>query len=118
MVWENWLIAISVLLIALAFVVLAIFIIVTLLSLKRVVTDLDDKVRAFDPIFRVVNQAGSIIEKKADKIQHALDETGDDICRKCEQRRESHFNVAMEVAEWAIIGLSLWQKFKERKKRS
>lgn len=117
MSWESWLIAISILIIALAFVALAIFVIVTLLSLRQMVNDLDQKVRAFDPIFRVVNQAGQALERKAAKVEQLSEEIEESVCRKYEHKREGVVNTAMEVAEWAIIGMSLWQKIQERRRR-
>lgn len=116
--WESWLITLSVVIVALAFVALAVFIIKTLLSLRQMVNDLDQKVHDFDPLFRVVNQAGMVIERKAQKVQEFSEEFEESLNRKKHARRENQSNTAMDVAELAVIGLSLWQKIQERRRRS
>lgn len=114
---EGWLIAISIGVIALAFVALVIFVILALLSMRRMVQDLDDKVRTFDPLFRVVNKAGNAIERKASKIKQLSEDVEEEVCIERECRRDSTVNTAMEVAEWALIGMALWQKIREKKWR-
>ena len=46
----TWLIAVSISVIALAFVALIVFVIMTLISLRKMVDDLDARVRTFDPL--------------------------------------------------------------------
>jgi uncharacterized protein YoxC len=111
----NWLIVASICLVALAFVALVIYLILTLLSLRRMVRDLDDKVHSLDPIFRVVAKAGSAIEKKATHMRQLSEEIEDSTSYECSRRRDRPVNTAMEVAEWALIGMALWQKIKERR---
>jgi|GEM_PF-5020931 len=115
MTWESWLIAISVVIIALAFTALIVFVIMTLLSLRQMVNDLDEKVRTFDPLFRVVNKAGLAIEKKASKIKQLSEDVEEE--EPGELQRNRPVNTAMEVAEWAMIGMALWQKIREKKWR-
>lgn len=110
-----WLIAISIGIVALAFVALVVFVILALLSLRQMVNDLDNKVRSFDPLFRVVSKAGSAIEKKASKIRQLSEEVEGSIPEERHPQAERAVNTAMEVAEWALIGLALWQKIKERR---
>jgi uncharacterized protein YoxC len=113
MVWEHWLIGISVVIIAIAFVVLVIFVILALNSMKQMLNDLDQKVRSFDPLFRVLNKAGNVIEKKAEK---QLDDVEESLTREREYKRHNGVNAAIEVAEWALVGLALWQKIRERRR--
>lgn len=115
----NWFIAVSVGVVAIAFVALIIFVIMTLISLRKMVDDLDTRVRTFDPLLRVVNKAGNAIERKTAHIKQLSDEIEDEeeVVRH-ESRRGSAVNTAMEVAEWALIGMALWDKIKEKKWRS
>jgi len=117
MSWENWLIAISVGVIAIAFVILVIYVILALLSMKRMVNDLDQKVHALDPLFRVVSKAGNVIEKKTDIELAAVEEA---MLREREPppppRRNGAVNAALEVAEWALVGFSLFQKIREKRR--
>ncbi len=117
MSWENWLIGISIFVIALAFVALVIFLIVTLVSLRHIVTDLDQKVRAFDPIFRVVNRAGEAIEQKTAHMERTVADVDEAVSERYESKKEGGISTAMEVAEWALIGLTLWQRIQKRKRR-
>jgi len=109
MICENWLVAVSIGMIAIAFVVLIIFVILALLAMRRMVMDIDQKVHSFDPLFRVVSKAGSVIERKAAKAKQFSEDV--------EPRGGSGINTAMEVAEWAMIGLALWQKIREKRER-
>lgn len=114
MSWENWLLSISAIIVAVAFVVLVIYVIIALLSMKRMVNDIDQKIHSFDPLFRVLNKAGNVIEKKTDQELADVEEA---LYREREPpRRNTGVNSAIEVAEWALIGLSLWQKIKERRR--
>jgi hypothetical protein len=114
MVWENWTLAICAIIVAAAFLVLVIYVIIALLSMKRIVNDLDQKIHAFDPLFRILTKAGNVIEKKTDQ---ELAEVEEELYKESEPpRRNGGVNTAIEVAEWALIGLSLWQKIRERRR--
>ena len=112
----TWLIAVSISIIALAFVALIVFVIMTLVSLRKMVDDLDARVRTFDPLLRVVNKAGNAIERKASHIkQLSEDVEEEEAFVHRERRRTGGMNTAMEVAEWALIGMALWEKIREKK---
>ncbi len=116
----TWLIAVSISIVALAFVALIVFVIMTLVSLRKMVDDLDTRVRTFDPLLRVVNKAGNAIERKASHIKQLsedVEEEEEEFVRR-ESRRGGAVNTAMEVAEWALIGMALWEKIREKKWRS
>ena len=114
---ESSLITISIGIIALAFVALVVFVILSLLSLRQVVKDLDEKVHSFDPLFRVVTKAGIALERKVTKVKQLADEVEESVSEKGIHRQDGAVNTAMEVAEWAMIGLALWQKIKERRSK-
>jgi uncharacterized protein YoxC len=111
MSWQMWLIAISAGIVAIAFVLLVIYVIRALLTIKSMMNDLDQKVHSFDPLFRVLNRAGSVIEKKADRRLSEAEELAER-----EPYKRSGVHTAMEVAEWALVGVSLWQKLRSRNK--
>lgn len=113
MIWENWLVAISVGIIALAFVALVIFVILALISIKQMLNDVDQKIHSLDPLFRIVSKAGNVMEKKAVK---QLSEVEERVSEEREYQRSHGVNTAMEIAEWALIGLALWQKFKDKRR--
>lgn len=112
MIWENWLVAISIGLIAVAFVVLVVFVILALVSMRKTVDDVEHKLHSLDPLFRVVSRAGNVMEKQAEK---KLADVEAEIRAESLQTRTGT-TTAMEVAEWALIGLALWQKIKERRR--
>jgi uncharacterized protein YoxC len=114
---ENWVITVSIGVVALACVALIVYLILALLSVRRMVQDLDEKVRTFDPLFRVVNKAGCAIERKASKIKQLSEEVEEECVTSHSPRKEGAVNTVMEVAEWALIGMALWQKLRERKWR-
>jgi uncharacterized protein YoxC len=114
---ESWIISISVGLVALACVALIIYLILALLAVRKMILDLDEKVRTFDPLFRVVNKAGSAIEHKAAKIKQLSEEVEEEYSSST-PKKDKAINTAMEVAEWALIGMALWQKIRERKWRA
>lgn len=111
MIWENWLVATSVGVIAIAFVVLVVYVILALKTTQSMLRDLDLKIHSFDPLFRIVSKAGLVIEKKATQ---ELEDVEEALAK--EPRRSTSVNTAMDVAEWALIGVSLWQKIKERRR--
>ena len=109
----TWLIAVSISIAALAFVALIVFVIMTLISLRKMVDDLDRRVRTFDPLLRVVNKAGNAIERKVSHMQQLSEEAEEE--ELVHRGRRGGVNTAMEVAEWALIGMALWQKIREKK---
>lgn len=113
----TWLIAVSISVIALAFVALIVFVIMTLISLRKMVDDLDARVRTFDPLLRVVNKAGNAIERKASHMKQLSEDVENEEFVHREGRRGGAVNTAMEVAEWALIGMALWEKIREKKWR-
>lgn len=117
MTWEYWLISISIGVVALAFVALVVYLIKMLVSIKGMVDDLDQKVHSFDPYFRLVNKAGNVIEKKASNIKQLSEEVEEEVqYERREKARDTTVNTALEVAEWTLLGLALWQKIKERRR--
>ncbi len=113
-----WVIGISVGLVAVAFAVLVVYICITLSSLKRtletsdrllrdtrvVVDDLQVKIHAFDSLFRAISNVGGVVEKK---VAHATDEIV--------EQEKGKMGIITDALEWAILGVTLWQKVKERK---
>lgn len=114
----NWVIAISVGVAVLAFVVLVVFLCITLFSLRKtlntsdalleetkdVVDDLQVKIHAFDSLFRAVSNVGGVVEKKVTKAAEEV-----------EEREDRRANLVTDALEFAILGVTLWQKIKERR---
>ena len=115
MPWDSWIISISIGVVALAFVALVIFLGVTLLSVRRTVVDLEDKIHTFDPLFRVVNKTNEAIERKSRHVRQLSDEVEESCHEKQESESGRRLNTVLEVAEWALVGLAIWMKIKERK---
>ena len=115
MIWEHWLIALSIVIVAIAFVVLVVFVVLALRSMRQMVMDLEEKVHSFDPLFRVVSKAGRAIEKKASNVKQLSEDFDAPVRENSELRSSRAVNTAMEVAEWAMIGMALWQKIKEKR---
>lgn len=110
-----WIISISVAIVAVALVVLVIFLAAAILSLRRTIADVDDKIQAFEPFFRVVSKTGDVVEQKAKRsLEHAA-EMENEICREAQERKDRVLNTALEVAQLTLVGVALWQKLRERK---
>lgn len=109
-----WIIAISIGIVALAFLALVIFLGVTLLSLRQTIADVDAKIHAFDPLFRLLAKTGGALERKASCVRQLADEVEVERCTREEMRKKEVFNTALEVAEWTLIGVALWQKIRRR----
>lgn len=120
--WESWVIALSIGIVALMFVLLVIFLVITLVSLCRtlktansICADLEAKVHSFDPLFNVVHHMGDAVEKRTGSVRQLADEVNQSAAQAKEQKTNSILNTALEVAEWTLIGLALWKKVKERR---
>lgn len=116
---ENWVITLSIAVVALAFVAGVIFMILVLISLKKTLqttneltADLKEKVDTFDPIFRVVSHLNEAIERKTDQLSREVDHVERELKS---HERPTRLNTALEIAEWSLIGLSMWKKIKERR---
>ncbi len=111
---SSLIIAISVAVVALALVALIIFLITVLVSLKRtldstqeICQDVEGKLQAFDPLFRIAGRASVRLERKSKRFKHYVEEE--------EEEDDPALNTAFEAAEWALIGLSLWRKIRARR---
>ena|ERR1700722_16737179 len=112
-------IGLSVGIVALAFVVLVVYLCFVLMSLRKtletsnkllkdtriVIDDLQMKVHAFDPVFRTISSVGSVVEKK---VSSATDEII--------EGERSKMGMVTDALEWAILGVTLFQKFKEKRR--
>ncbi len=112
---DIWIISISIAIVALAFVALVIFLAVTLLSIRRTISDVDNKIQAFEPFFRVISKTGDVVEKKAKRSLEHAEEVEEEISKQAVDRNDRVLNAALEVAQLTLVGVALWQKFRERK---
>ncbi len=99
-IWEWWVICISVALAALAFVALVVYCACALYSIRKLTKHIDRKIHDLDPYFHVLGSVGKGVEKCAYRER---------------ERIETRSDQAVDTLEWALMGLTLWQKFKERK---
>lgn len=114
----NWIISVSIAVAVLAFVILVVFLCITLFSVRKtlatsdalleetkdIVDDLQHKIHAFDSLFRAVSNVGGAVEKKVTVATEAL-----------EERETSRTNLVTDALEFALLGVTLWQKIKERR---
>lgn len=119
--FEVWIIAFAIGVIALTFIVLVVFTVMMLISMRRtlkstteVCDDLNDKFHSLDPLFRMAHGVGSKIENTR-CMRGLTDEIEESIYEERIHRSEENTNTTLEVAEWALIGLSLWNKIKKRR---
>lgn len=127
--WESWVIGISVGIIAIAFVVLVIFVVGVLIDLRRslqqttlliqetnnVVADVERKLHAFDPVFRAVDTLSETLQKQANSAKYVAEEISEVSQREVRDVKISkHTQTVLEVAEWAMLGFALWKKIKKR----
>jgi len=110
-----WIISISIGVVALGFIALVIFLGVTLLSLRRTISDVDDKIQAFEPLFRIVSKTGEVVEKKATRSLKHCEEEEESVRDEEQERKDRILNTALDVAQWTLVGVALWQKIRERK---
>lgn len=112
---DGLIIAISIAVVAFAFVILVIFLACTLFSLRKTIVDLNDKMHTFDPLFRVVSKTGDVIERRTNKVRQRTEEVERAMEQEQQYKRDRVLNTALEVAEWTLVGVALWQKIRERK---
>lgn len=127
--WE-WVIGISVAIVAVAFVCLVIFLITTLLSLKKslecsnqliqntndVVIDVEKKLHALDPVFHAVSDLGNVAVRNTANIKSLSDEVASAVVHDKKMKVERVVSTAMEVFDWTLMGVALWQKIKESRR--
>lgn len=116
MLLDNWIISLSIAIVALAFVALVVFLGITLLSLRKTLSDVDEKIHSLDPLFRVVSKTGDAIEKKANRVRFLAQEVEEQLEEEVEERNTSKLNTAVEIAQWTLVGVALWQKLRDRRK--
>ncbi|NGX60826.1 MAG: hypothetical protein K940chlam9_00298 [Chlamydiae bacterium] len=112
---ESWLIAVSIGIVALAFLALVIYLIVTLVSLRKTIDATNEKIHTFDPLFRTVDRVGEAIEKRTGSVRQLSEEVEEEEYRGRRSRKSRTIDTALEVAEWALVGLAIWNKMKERR---
>jgi len=114
--WEQWLLSGAAVIAAIAFVVLVIFLIrmiqeslKSLTELTRLIrdstsmiVDVKDKIHAFDGIFKKISDVSTVVQRSQ-------------VCAIEEDEEDSKSSVIIEAIEWALIGATLWRKFKTRK---
>lgn len=119
--WTSWIIGISVAVVAIAFVVLVIFLIRVLLELKvslkntnAIVVDVEKKLHSFDPLFNAVNSISSAVERQAACVKHCADELSQEAMSHREHKVEKTTHRVLEVVEWALVGVALLQKLRKK----
>jgi uncharacterized protein YoxC len=115
---DNWVISLSIALVAVGFAVLVAFLCITLFSLrdtlktsdkllqetKSVVDDLKNKIHAFDPLIHMISSVGGAVERTVHQKQVEI-----------EERESRKANMVQDVFEWAALGVSLWQKVRSKR---
>ncbi len=101
---EYWVIWIAIAIVAIAFAALVVYSIFALISLRKLlrnanelVVDLEEKARSLDPYFHVASGVGEALE-----------------CFSGRKKGERS-NKWVDLVECSLVGLSLWQKLKEKK---
>ncbi|MFZ0564603.1 MAG: hypothetical protein WAM28_00170 [Chlamydiales bacterium] len=119
---SSWVIAISCAVVALMFLLLVVFLIITLVSVCRtlkttqsICADIESKIHAFDPLFHVVSGVGQAVEKRACNVQQLAEDVDKSCARDKSQKTEGILNTALEVVEWGLIGVSLLKRIKDRR---
>ncbi|MEZ5315039.1 MAG: DUF948 domain-containing protein [Chlamydiales bacterium] len=108
---DSLIISISVAIVACAFIAIVIFLAIILLSLRRTILDMDDKIQAFAPLARFIFKIGDLVEKK----EKGMSESEDEISKKAFKKKDRCLDAVIEVVRWALVGVAIWQKLKEKK---
>jgi len=101
---STLIITISVVLAAIAFVVLVIFASISLVRLSKLLKNSDDKLHVFDPLFGKVSKVGRVVEQK---VEEDMEEK--------EARHAELTLSALEFVEWGLLGLGLFMKLRRKK---
>lgn len=101
-----WIIAISAIVTAVAFVVLVVYAITTISFVRKVVEAIT---RVGGAIGKKVCSCAACRGEVQEKVIHAKHEVHEHV--------EAKSNVAADVVEWAVVGLSLWQQFKDKRRK-
>jgi len=84
-----------------------------ILPLKAISMDLTQKMNYLNPLFRAVSNLGEGLEVKtaALKEQH----NWNCVSEKIIAEKEKSDDTVADLIEWAVLGVSIWQKFKRRR---
>lgn len=125
-------IEISVAIIALAFVVLVIYLIMTLKETQKVLKnvnlmsyDINEKVNTLNPLFKTIENVGQVLEKKTNNFKHRalskMDSTDyQDWVNNNEPKEEREAPdevsaIVSDLVDLTSIGVRLWQTYKKRR---
>ena len=123
----NFIIVISIALATIAFLILVVFLVMTLLalikSLKKteklveqsndIARNVNEKLHVLDPLFNGVRRVNRIVEKQIEEPLHFAEEVEE----RCEHKREERVEVAasiLEFVEWGLVGLALVMKARKK----
>lgn len=114
-------IEISVAVIAVAFVLLVLYLIILIRSLRvtlsqvdHLIHEINGKTESLTPFFNALNQTGQILEKKAANLKKNCDHCLEEECDRDEFEKKSLI-AASAAIELMGICLSAWQKIKKRR---
>jgi uncharacterized protein YoxC len=99
-------IEISVAIIALAFVILVIFLILTLISLRKTLDDLKEKSQKLDGLFNTIGHVGDYLDKSTEPLEQC-----DSLYELCHETEEKD----IDWVGLAAAGLLIWHKLQKRR---
>lgn len=108
-----WIISICSIVIAASAIILALVLAAMIFSIRRTILDVDHKIQAFDPLFRVVSMTGEVVERKAKRSLKQAEEHEEELSK--EESKNRIVNAVFEAADLALVGVALWQKLRKRK---
>ncbi len=113
-------IEISVAVIAAAFVILVIYLIVLIIGLKKTLKEVNitmsearhqlNKAEAFNPLFNAISHTGQILEQQAADLKNNFFENEEEREKKKKTINNS-LMASAAILELAGLGLSIWQKY-------
>lgn len=118
MLWQGWLLGL------IAVIIFAVFVVCVLVMLhrmvrktERLIDDLEIRLRTLDPLLRVINQVGEVVERHAEAVRR-LNEVTEGFVRECKQESEpkGKMDIVSDLLQWGLLGVSVWNKFRQERK--
>lgn len=132
---DVWMIDIGILLIAIAFVALVIFVIIALLAITKSIKhankalgeiekDIEDLshesvklIQHTNTVLGALDPYCHIAKRMGQKVESYIAPTQDEESPPPSSKKEEVSQTIIEVAEWALIGVTLFERFRTRRKR-
>lgn len=112
----SWIIPVSIAVAVLAFVALVVFLIIVLLDVRQTLKRVN---QTLDPLACLAGKVENTLEQRPGCEHKAVKQLAQEVDLAIEKERRERIecvvDTAFDVTQWALVGLALWKKIKERR---